>query len=282
MSLIADYLTLCRVPVALFTASATATGFLIAAPHARGLAQTAAAVFLLACGASALNQWQERDIDSRMERTRNRPLPAGRMTRRRALAVSVLAVLAGLALLLTQGVTPAFFGAIAVLWYNFLYTPLKRRTAFAAVYGAPSGMIAPIIGWNAAGGSLGDPRILPLAMLFALWQVPHFWLLLLRESDAYGAAGLPSLTALLPRDRIARLIAVWTLAAASASLALPLFGLVRSLYFAAVLVIVAVSATGIVAGFAMRQESPAGAFRVINTFLATVMIILVADALTVR
>ncbi len=188
-----------------------------------------AGVFLLACGASALNQVQERDIDARMERTFRRPLPSGMVTRVHAFDVSLALVTVGLFLLLNDGGgTAALLGLFAVLWYNAVYTYLKRITAFAAVPGALVGAIPPAIGWVSAGGSIVDPRLLALVFIFFMWQVPHFWLLILRRGKEYENAGLPSLTRIMGREQIARITYVWIVAAAVATLALPLYGNVRS------------------------------------------------------
>ncbi len=235
MSSLKTYLTLCRATISLFTAASAATGFFLAPGHRiTGAFVTACAVFLLACGASALNQYQEQDIDARMERTRTRPLPSGHMAASHALILSCALVLAGLTLLATAcGAKAVFLGFFALLWYNGIYTYLKKKTAFAAVPGAAVGMLPPAIGWVSAGGSLYDPRLAAICVLFFLWQVPHFWLLLLNHGEEYEQAGLPSLTGVMSRPQIARVTFIWINAVAIASLSLPLYGILRSpvLYF---------------------------------------------------
>jgi protoheme IX farnesyltransferase len=215
---------LCRVPLSLFAAASAATGYALG-PHpaaARAFA-TAASVFLLACGSSALNQFQERDLDARMARTRSRPLPSGALTPRHALGVSIALLASGLAVLAaTSTLQTAALGLVAIGWYNGLYTFLKKRTALAFLPGAIVGMIPPAIGWMAAGGSLLDPRPAVTCLLFFLWQIPHVWLLLLRYGAEYEQAGLPSLARWLNRDQLARLAFTWITALAAASLALPL------------------------------------------------------------
>ena len=224
------YYDLCKVPISFAAACSAATGhFLAPSPHHAAITTTLAGVFLLACGASALNQIQERDIDGKMERTRSRPLPSGLITPVHALALSLLLATAGLFLIFTAGGwTAALLGLLAVLWYNGVYTHLKRITAFASVPGALVGAIPPAIGWVSAGGSIVDPRLLTLCFIFFMWQVPHFWLLILRHGREYENAGLPSLTRVMGRDQIARITFVWIVAAAVATLALPLYGNVRS------------------------------------------------------
>jgi len=219
------YLTLCRVWISIFAACSAATGFFLGPyQHAMDVLIPAAAVFLLACGASALNQYQERHIDVKMERTQKRPLPSGAMTPVRALIVLASMMIGGLSLAAAAGPISVLLGLCALLWYNGIYTHLKRVTAFAAIPGAAVGMIPPAIGWVAAGGGLLDPRIAVICFLFFLWQVPHFWLLILKHGEEYERAGLPSLTRVMSKVQIARITSAWITASAVASLALPLFG----------------------------------------------------------
>ena len=230
MSSLKTYLTLCRARISIFAAASAATGYILAADHhITGVFPAVCAVFLLACGASALNQYQERDIDARMERTRTRPLPAGSIAASHALVFSCALVLAGLALLAhVFGPKAALLGLFSLLWYNGIYTYLKKMTAFAAVPGAAVGMVPPAIGWVSAGGALLDPRLAAICFLFFLWQVPHFWLLLLNHGEEYEQAGLPSLTGVMSRPQIARVTFIWIVAAAIASLSLPFYGILRS------------------------------------------------------
>jgi protoheme IX farnesyltransferase len=243
---------------------------------------TAIGVFLLACGASALNQVQERDIDALMERTHCRPLPAGLMSQRQAIIASFTTMVVGLFLLGRSGRLPFLIGVLAVLWYNGFYTWLKRRTAFAAVYGAPVGMAAPAIGWTAGGGSITDPRLAVVAMLFFLWQVPHFWLLLLRSGDDYERAGLPSLTKVFPRKILSGIIVLWLIAAAAASMLLPLFGMVRTPLLYGLLVLSVVLSSAGTSLLLMKPSFPKAAFPLINLFLAALLVFISADALLVR
>jgi protoheme IX farnesyltransferase len=230
MSSLKTYLTLFRATISIFAAASAATGYLLA-PHRQiiGVFPAAGAVFLLACGASALNQYQEQDIDARMERTRTRPLPSGSIAASHAVALSCELALLGLALLAYAcGTRAALLGLFALLWYNGIYTHLKKKTAFAAVPGAAVGMVPPAIGWVSAGGALLDPRLAAICFLFFLWQVPHFWLLLLNHGDEYERAGLPSLTRVMSKPQIARVTFIWIVAAAIASLSLPFYGILRT------------------------------------------------------
>ncbi len=233
MTFLKPYITLCRVWISLFAACSATTGFFLSPyRHAAGVLTPVSAVFLLACGASALNQYQERDIDAKMERTRERPLPSGAIGPARAITVSAALMVAGLSLGSLAGPVALILGLCALVWYNGVYTYLKRITAFAAVPGAAVGMIPPAIGW-VSGGAVFDAKIAALCLIFFLWQVPHFWLLILNYGEQYDRAGLPSLTNVMSKSQIARVTFAWITAAAAASLALPLYGQVRtpSAYF---------------------------------------------------
>ena len=203
------------------------------------LLSTLTGTLLMAMAASALNEVQECEIDALMTRTRHRPLPSGWITARAATLMSLL-MAAGGALLLyaTHGSRPALLGLLAMVWYNGVYTPLKRMTPFAVVPGSVIGALPPAIGWAAAGGSLDQPAVLSLCFVFFLWQVPHFWLLALRHQGDYARVGLPTLGSIFSNTQIFRLIFTWTCASVAASVLLMLFQAITGLV-GATLVIVA-------------------------------------------
>ncbi len=273
---------LCRLPIALFTAYSAATGYLMA-PHRSPLSgiPVAFSVFILAAGASALNQCQERDIDARMERTRRRPLPAGDFSPAGALSIAVMLITGGIALLaLSGGKASTVPAVLAVLWYNGLYTYLKRITAFAAVPGAFVGMAPPTIGWIAGGGGFADPRLVVVCLLFFMWQIPHFWLQVLHYGDEYEQAGLASLTKVLSRAQIAHISFAWICSTAVACLLLPLYGSLTSpllygpLLFTSIWV-VAKSVTLVAAG--RTSALPLAVFRHLNIFIFVIMSLLSAE-----
>jgi len=199
------------------------------APHDAGCATSLlAAVFLLAAGCSALNQCQERSLDARMKRTRHRPVASGRLSLHAAAVCSLLPTLCALALLWNLGPAATLLGLGALAWYNGVYTPLKRHTPFALLAGALCGALPPVIGWAAAGGRADDYRIVLLAGLLFLWQIPHFWFFALKHREDFRRAGLPTLLAALPPAKLHRLALLWVFALACATL-LPLaFGLLQN------------------------------------------------------
>ena len=156
-----------------------------------------AAILSIAVGAGAsgaLNMWYDADIDRVMSRTRNRPIPAGRITRSEALAFGL--TLAGLSVLvLTVLVNPVAGALLAftIFFYVVIYSMwLKRWTPQNIVIGGASGAMPPIIGWASVTGSVSLESIVLFLIIF-MWTPPHFWALALFKSDDYARAGIPML-----------------------------------------------------------------------------------------
>jgi protoheme IX farnesyltransferase len=147
---------------------------------------------LLCGGASALNQYSERDADARMVRTSRRPIPAGRVAPREALAFGIAISAAGLALLSAVNLLTLVLGAVSLLSYVLVYTPLKRVTSLCTVVGAVPGALPPLMGWAAARGELGPAGWGLFAILF-LWQLPHFLAIGWLYRDDYARGGFPML-----------------------------------------------------------------------------------------
>ena len=218
---------LCRIKISLFAAVAAVAGFLVSpegGPSFARLAGLAAGVLFLSCGASAFNQIAEAATDSLMPRTRTRPIPSGRLKRGHALLISTVLILAGaFVLFLSGGALPAALGAAAFLWYGLVYTPLKRKTPFALIPGALAGAVPPAIGWACGGGSLLGPRILAFCFFFYIWQIPHFWLFLLKYGREYEKAGLPTVTRVFSSAGLRRIIFAWEICAAASAMLLAVF-----------------------------------------------------------
>ena len=126
-------------------------------------------------------------------------------------------------------------GLLALVWYNGIYTPLKRFTAFAVVPGSVIGALPPAIGWATAGGQIDDPALLSLCFVFFMWQVPHFWILSLRHQADYTRAGFPTLGEVFSSSQIQRLIFVWTAASVVSSVLLLVFQAVSGVIGSALL-----------------------------------------------
>jgi protoheme IX farnesyltransferase len=188
-------------------------------------------VLLLAFGSAALNHYQEKDFDSKMNRTKDRPIPSGRISPNTVLKISLILILLGsLILILWTNLLALGLGLLNLIWYNFIYTLLKRKTPFAIVPGSLVGAIPPAIGWAAAGGSLLDPQIIIIAFFFFIWQIPHFWLLLLVMDKDYQQAGFPTLTQIFNHEQLSRITFIWIISTAVTGLMIPLFGMVNELW----------------------------------------------------
>jgi protoheme IX farnesyltransferase len=149
-------------------------------------------VTLIAAGGSAINQVQEYKVDRLMVRTRQRPVAQGSLSPPVAALLGAALICSGVvAIGMCGGVLPALIGVAGILWYVAVYTPLKTRTPFALVIGALCGALPPVIGWCCSGGDVSDYRIVVLATLLYLWQIPHFWLLQQRHAADYLRAGIP-------------------------------------------------------------------------------------------
>lgn len=236
---LAPYLELCKIRVAALSSFSAVLGYLLASPKLRPeIAILFAGVFLLACGALALNQYQERELDGLMPRTLGRPLPSGRMKPLAALCFALTLLLAGFLILFATGSLSAVIPSSAALFfYNGAYTFLKKKTLFALLPGAVAGAIPPAIGWSAAGGSWSDPGLAALLLFFFIWQIPHSWVLMASYGKEYEEAGLPTVTAIFSPAQIRRIILHWFLALASGVFLISLLGLVHYVLIQAALLV---------------------------------------------
>ena len=186
---------------------------------------------LLASGAAALNQLLERDYDAKMRRTQDRPLPSGRLQPQTVLMVGCASALVGL-LYLAQAVnlTTSLVGALSLVCYLFVYTPLKRVTWLNTLVGAVPGALPPLMGWTAARGELSSAG-LALFAIQACWQLPHFMAIAWIYREEYARAGFQMLPAVdADGRRTGRQSVGYTLALLAASLCPFLFHLTGLIY----------------------------------------------------
>lgn len=240
-------------------------------------------VLFMAAGASALNQYQERHLDARMKRTRSRPLPSGELSLSKARwIISVLCV--GGVVLLYFATTPvtAFLGIFNIFWYNAVYTPLKRVTPYAVIVGSVTGALPPMMGWTAGGGYLFSEDILYFALFMFMWQIPHFWLLLLRFGQDYKNAGFPSISSVITARQVQIVIFVWVVATVFTTILFPFSHLVFSPYLIAGLIVIDVLLISLFYRniFLKRFSFDTGqAFRSLYYYQVLILILVIVQAL---
>jgi heme o synthase len=185
-------------------------------------------IFLLACGSAALNQYQERETDGLMERTKYRPIPSGKINRINVLLISLILLLVGSGILIIKtNITTLLIGLITFYWYNGVYTPLKKKTSLAIIPGSLVGALPPLAGWAAAGGNIFDLKILYIALYFFVWQIPHFWLLLLVHGKDFEKGGFPVLTNKIGKKSIVIITFIMLVVTASIPVVIPVFNILN-------------------------------------------------------
>lgn len=231
------FIELTKFPISLFSALSSVVGFMIArSSDFYLLFPLIGGFFLLAGAGCGLNQVQERDIDGMMRRTVTRPIPSGRISPAVALTIALLLTISGVLLLLAISPVVALLGVLALFLYNGIYTPLKRKTAFAFIPGSLLGAIPPLAGFIAGGGVKINFEILLVSVFFLLWQVPHFYLLLLQHSDEYRSAGLPTILESFGESRVKKITFLWISALSVLALHISLLQSWRIIFFPLTLV----------------------------------------------
>jgi protoheme IX farnesyltransferase len=223
------FLELSKIKITFFVTITTSFGFVAYKGNiSNEMILPTLGTLLLACGSAAFNHYQERSTDALMERTKNRPIPSGNVSENSAFYFAVVLVIIGASVLFFgSNIIATLLGLLNLVWYNLIYTPLKRKSALAIIPGSLVGAIPPAIGWVAAGGNLFAPQILILSFFFFIWQIPHFWLLLLVLDKDYQKAGLPTLTKIFSHEQLSRITFIWIVATIVTGLLIPLFGIIH-------------------------------------------------------
>ncbi len=200
-----DYLELTKPRIAVLVLATVVAGFLLASRQGVDgwhLLHAVIGTSLVAGGASALNQWWERQRDARMPRTANRPLPSGRLLPTEALTFGITLGVCGTLYLLLALPSPLAAGIAAFTFacYVGVYTPLKPVTTWNTLIGAVPGALPPVIGYTAVTGRL-DAAALTLFLIVFVWQIPHFFAIAWMYRHQYARAGLRMLPVVDPNGR---------------------------------------------------------------------------------
>lgn len=280
MNYLKPFLVLIKASVSLAVTFTAITCYVVYAGHADiRMLQLAIGVFFLSGGSGALNQYQERKFDARMSRTSLRPIPAGIFSPLTALLIALFFIAEGSWLLYSAfGATPVLLGLFNVVWYNGLYTNLKRITPFAVVPGSLVGAVPAFIGWTAAGGAMLDMTVIFIAFFLFVWQVPHFWLLMLKYGKQYEEAGFPTINQVVCTQSLNRIIISWLAATSLASMLIPVFMIDGSLPFFSAVFLLNIVFIAVFVKLSLGKENGLR-FRVsfigINVFMFLFMIMLI-------
>ena len=239
-------------------------------------------VLLVVSGALILNQLIEKDKDKLMERTMNRPIVKGEIKSIGALFISLLFAVIGIVLLYCFKPLSGWLAIINLVWYLGVYTPLKRVTSFAVVPGALIGGITVLIGWTAAGGSITDYKIVLISLFVFMWQIPHFWLLMLIYGDEYESAGFPTIFRIFNVHLVQLWTLGWIVAACIVSLFFPLFQIVygKSIFYTIIGLQTAVIGYSLITLLKQIDKLRLQVlFHLVNIFMFLVMVLLVIESL---
>jgi protoheme IX farnesyltransferase len=243
------------------------------------LAVIAIACIAIAAGAAgAINMWYDRDIDALMARTRERPIPAGRMDASEALAFGVVLSIASVTVMaLAVNFAAAALLALSIAFYVFVYTVwLKRRTPQNIVIGGAAGAFPPMIGWAAVTGDLSLASLAMFAIIF-MWTPPHFWALALFRSGDYARAGVPMLPVVSGMAETKRQILLYSLALLPVSLLPYALGVAGAVYAAGTTLLGLILIAGAVAVWRDQGESAAKrlfGYSIVYLFLVFALLIL--------
>lgn len=252
LATVRDVIALGKPRITFMVLVTTAAGIWLA-PTPLGTARaiiTLAGVALIVAAANAFNMYMERDVDALMRRTRNRPLPAGRLQPEVALGFGLFCAVLSLPLVrAAANPLTALLALTSLVLYVFAYTPLKRRSTWALVVGAVPGAIPALLGWTASTGSLDAPGLAIFAVLF-VWQIPHFIAISTFRAEEYARAGIKVIPVERGVDGARFRIVAWSVVQFAASLAVVKTGVGGRFYLGAAFALGAVLLA--LCGFGLR------------------------------
>lgn len=264
------------------TFSAVAGYFLVGGTIGWELPLLFIGVLLLAGGSCSLNQYQERHLDKEMNRTQKRPIPNNDITPNEAAFWSWLMIALGSLALVYNGVEAVILGLLNVVFYNALYTPMKTKSVLAVFPGALVGAVPPLMGWVSAGGDIFHPHALFIASFMFIWQIPHFWLLMIKYGQDYEKAGFPTIARYFTPQQVKGLIFFWVLISSVFLMLFPLFSFVVSKGLTLLLVVL--NLAFITAFFYLLFKKTEGtqirsAFILVNSFMTLMLLFFMVNAM---
>lgn len=275
------YLQLTKPMIAMVASSSAVTGYWLALGEFKSiLLYVLMGTWMTASGACAWNQVQEAGVDALMHRTRGRPIPSGQISRNSAFVFGLFWVVLGVGLLyflVNRG--SACVAMLAVFWYNAIYTPLKKISRFAVIPGALIGALPPWIGWLGGGGDPFSSEILILMLFFFVWQIPHFWLLVLIHGEDIQRSGYPNLLEIWSVRQLSKITFMWMMSLAILALLFPAMQIVSSFVSFALIVICSVGLIFYSFQILNSKISKAyrNAFSAINLFILLFQMTLILD-----
>lgn len=236
-------------------------------------------VLLLALGVSSLNQVQEYKEDALMPRTMNRPIAANRLSVKNGFIISFLLILFAFGFIyLSMKMLGVIIFSSVVIMYNLFYTKAKKRTIYAAVYGAVLGVIPPMIGWLSANKDITDIEFIALGLFYFIWQIPHFWLLTLKYNRDYKKANFPTVVDKFGIEGLERITFIWLLLTVIAGLFLIL--VFSSISLPIIILLIAVNIYTVYSIFQLRiKHQYIKNFITINFYMILSLSLLMIDKL---
>jgi protoheme IX farnesyltransferase len=277
---------LTKIKITVFVTLTTAVGFIAFAGKLNyDFLFVVIGILLLACGSAVINHIQEYKTDALMNRTKQRPIPSGKVSVTAASVLAASLIIPGTAVLyFGSGILAMSLALLNLLWYNGIYTPLKRKSSFAILPGSLVGAIPPAVGWVAAGGGIFDKEIIIISFFFFIWQVPHFWLLLMSLDSEYKQAGFPTITEHFSKEQLAHIIFIWMIATVVTGLLIPFFNVMGFSFVYYSLLAGGIWLTWNAAKLLSRREEKMSfrfAFRDINIFALLVAVVISIDKLII-
>jgi protoheme IX farnesyltransferase len=240
-------------------------------------------IILLSGGAATFNHIVERDTDALMERTQLRPVASGKISVKSAGIFGTLLITLGFFIFILRFNTiSALLGIANALWYVFVYTPLKRASILALVVGSVTGVVPYFIGITSANGFFPNPINLFLGIYLAMWQIPHFLLLIYKYGDEYKKAGLASFTSFFSPKKVMQISLLWIVACCLIALLLPLLGFINHPALNWIIIIINLLAIVIVTRQLVFNEVK-NAFKIpfitVNLMQITILFVILIDRL---